>query len=283
MSTTAPVSERDSYLSTLHLGSNGKLYDGAIPNGELLCEPYSTDEEMLINSGLNIQVLLDKLIKALTRLPKGMQPDDLSAEDRFHIFFHLRNISYPKPYDYPFRCTECNEKAQATIDLQKQLRIKYLGQEELLNALGEPTGEYKEVPFAEPIHVRIPLLGIDVGWRYLRGKDEKLIDQYEKRSKARNPKAPKNVSYQYRMALHIAEIDGVPATLEQAMELVQRLRGQDSLALRDDFDDKRHGVILRVEPECNHCGFPNGPFLLPMEETFFRPRSPAEAGGALGQ
>lgn len=267
--------KREGYLSQIRLGSNGKLYDGKIPDGILLCEPWTTTEEMLLNSGINSHILLDKLIANCCSLPEGLSPEDLTNHDRFHIFFHLRNISYPKPYTFSFKCSECNEKASATINLMTDLEIRYLGQECILDAMGEPTGKFREVAFSEPVDLVLPN-GDTVSWRYLRGKDEKLIEQYEKRIRSKNPNAPADAGYQYRMALRLVQINGKDTGIVDAMEYVTdrtRFRAQDSLALRDDFEAKAHGIIPRIEPKCNHCQYPNGPFNLPLDESFFRPRS----------
>jgi hypothetical protein len=265
--------KREGYLSQINLGSNGKLYDGKIPDGILLCEPWTTQEEMLLNSGINAHILLDKLIHNCCRLPEGLLPEDLTNHDRFQVFFHLRNISYPKPYHFAFKCSECGEKANATLNLMTDLETRHLGREPVLDGQGEPLpGQFREVPFAEPVALPLPS-GTVVAWRYLRGKDEKLIEQYEKRVRSKNPNAPSDAGYQYRMALRFAQIDGVDVDIGAAMEFVSKLRAPESLALREDFDQKAHGIIPRVEPKCNHCQYPNGPFALPLDESFFRPRS----------
>ena len=268
------IEKRDGYLSQIELGSAGKLYGGKIPDGLLLCEPWTTQEEMLLNSGINVHLLLDKLITNCCKHPAGLLPEDLTNHDRFQIFFHLRNLSYPKPYHFSFRCSECNEKATVTINLATDLETRYLGRTPVLDGLGMPTGQFQAVDFAEPVIVPLPN-GVTVGWRYLRGKDEKLIEQYEKRVRAKNPGAPADAGYQYRMALRIVQLDGQDVTLPAALEFVsdrRRFPGECSLTLRENFEANSHGVIPRVEPKCNHCQYPNGPFSLPLDESFFRPR-----------
>lgn len=270
------MSKPDGYLSQIHLGSNGRLYGEHLSDGILLCRPWGTQEEMLINSQINHHILLDKLIAQTCQLPTGLTAEDLSVYDRFQIFFHQRCISYPRPYDFSYRCSECGEKASSRIDLA-QLEIRRLGtrtvlDRDLIPVSGEDGQVQTEsVDFSYPIQVDLPVSGKRVTWRYLTGADEKRIERYEQRSKAKAVNSQGDVAYVYRLALRFAEIDGEPAELGAAMDLVTSLVGEDLMVLRESFDFNVHGLITEVEPVCNHCGFANGPFALPFDASFFRP------------
>ena len=273
--------ERDEHLSEIHLGSNGYLYDGAIPEGRLLCRPWSSSEEMLLNSSVNAHVLIDKLIAQTCELPSGLKPEDLTVHDRFQIFVHGRNISYSRPYQFTYRCEECDGKASATIDLRKDLDIRYLGRAFHKDPLtGEPVKEqdgslhYTPFDFEYPVTVELPLSGHTISWRFLTGKDEKATDTYERKVRAKNPHIIGDPTYHYSLALRIVEIDGKKLSFAEALDFVRRkdsIVGDDSLVLRDSFDDNAHGYTMLINPTCNLCGWEHTDLPLPMSRSFFRP------------
>lgn len=250
------------YMTECRLGSNGHLYDGALPDGIVPCSPWGTGEEMLLNSPINQHILLDRLIKACCELP--IPPEQLTIQDRFQLFFHQRNISYPRPYTYKFRCEDCGNPSRSKVDL-KTLQTVYLGDA----SEDQPKGHIR---FAgEPVETRLALMGSTVGWRFLRGSDEKKIQNYANRERSAHPDLKGDAGYVYRIAIRVMTIDGQACNLADAMTLVRELKGEDSLALRDSFDEYTYGIVPKISPECQTCGWVNGPFTLPYDQSFFRP------------
>lgn len=242
------------YMTELHLGSNGRLYDDRLSEGLLICRPWGTGEEMLLNSAINRRVLMNRLISSCCDLPDDLDPLDLCIQDRFQIFFHQRNISYPRPYSYKYRCEDCGKKNHAQVSLQ-DLEVKHLADD-----------------FREPVQTLLPNVNVTVGWRFLTGKDEKQIDKYKSRMLKTHPNIQGDPSYKYRIAIRISELNGEICKLQDALKLVDKIVGEDSLTLRDAFDEYTFGIVPKVEPECRYCGWENGPFSLPFDDSFFRPK-----------
>jgi len=67
-------------------------------------------------------------------------------------------------------------------------------------------------------------------------------------------------------------IDETEVGIREAMEFVETIKGEDSLHLRDEIVGNDVGPDLWLEPECEYCGYPNGPFIMPFTTEFFRPR-----------
>lgn len=245
----------EAYLKEIQLPSRGKFYGGQIPEGYISVEPLGTKDEKLFSAGPDSGAeVINKIYDSCVSCP--IDHRDLVLGDRLFILFQLRSISYGSRYDYPFRCEECGTKSWGSIDLDKVPLI-------------EPSGELEDL---SKFSVHLPILGKDLVLRLLTGRDEEKIRRYSQQINARTKGQSANVEYIYRLARRVESLDGEPVGIREAMEFVETLKGEDSLALRDAIIDHDVGPSMEVEPNCQSCGFPNGPFVLPIGPEFFRPR-----------
>jgi hypothetical protein len=254
------------YSSIIVLPSRGLCYgEGALPDGRLEVEPFSTAEEKLLRSA-NVPNLVDQLLSGCVRPPGGKWTgsfgiQDLVVPDRVFTLMQLRAISYGRVYHFEYRCDGCGDRVAGEQDLT------------------ELAVDWAPDDFSEPWEVYMDMRGVDLGLRMLRGKDEKAIMVWEKQqeSRARRNKTPRvgDIGYEYRLARHIVTIDGDEATLDEALRLVKELRGMDLQDLNASLEECP-GLDTRVEPICPNCAYPN-PQELPMGSEFFRPSRHARA------
>jgi hypothetical protein len=242
----------ESYLEEVQLPSRGYFYEGRIPDGVVSISPMGTKEEKLFASGGGRGKILDKIFDACISLPSSITHQELVGGDRLFLLLKLRSVSYGNKYSYPYRCRECKESFRGEVNLDKlELREAKEGSGWTFEAL-------------------LPLLGKTLTLRFLTGEDENKVEKYKKNLKSHG--MTEGDEYIYRLARRVVAVDGEEVGIREAMELVESLRGLDSMAVRDAIDDNDVGPILELDPECPHCGFVNGPVIMPFDTEFFRPR-----------
>lgn len=243
----------EAYLKEIQLPSKGLLYEGKVPDGLVTIEPMGTREEKLFSAGdASGSAIIGKVIKACTKL--DMDHEDLIVGDRLFLLLHIRMISYGNEYVYPYRCSHCRKRSVGKLNLA-ELQIKYADEEN--------KGTYE---------VELPVLGHRVTMRQLTGTDEQKVRKYGSRmTKVRSGNVD-DVKYVYRLARMVELIDGEQVGIKEAIELIESLKGIDSLELRDAIEDNGIGPMLDVNPTCSNCGFENGPMPMPWDSEFFRPR-----------
>lgn len=241
----------EAYIREVELPSKGQFYEGKVPGGIVTLEPMGTREEKLFSSGSSSVV--NKVFDQCLTLPDGIRHTALVLGDRLYILLQLRSISYGDDYTYPFRCTECGEKSYATLNIS-EIPVKYAseGSSEIF-----------------PVH--LPLMDVQLEVRLLTGQDEEKVQAYVKQLSKKFKQAV-TVEYTYRLARRIETIDGEPVGIREAMDLVEKIKGKDSLVLRDAIEENDVGPEVEVEPECPNCSYPNEPIALPLQAEFFRPR-----------
>ena len=241
----------EDYLQEVTLPSSGQFYDGRIPDGLVSIEPMGTREEKLFSTGASGGAVINRLFDSCVTV--SIPHLDLVLGDRLFLLLQIRAISYGDEYTFPFRCSECRTKSWGSISIPKiPIRIPKEGSTSVFS-------------------VQLPILGNTLEMRLLTGKDEESIENYSKQFKRRR-KNVGDVEYIYRLARRFESIDGNTIGIKEAMQFVEKLKGKDSLYLRDEIDDHDVGPELDVEPECGECGYANGPFSMPFESEFFRPR-----------
>lgn len=243
----------EEYLKEVQLPSRGIFYSGQVPDGWVSVEPMGTREEKLYASSQSGGIrIIDKIFDSCVTCP--ISHNELVLGDRLYLLLQLRSVSYGDEYEFPFRCRECNAKCYEIIKLSEiPIRAADNGQ--------QPT-----------FQVKLPILGVELELRLLTGIDEDKVRRYVGQLNARTRGKSDPIEYIYRLARRIVSIDNQSVGIKEAMELVESIKGKDSLALRDEIDDHDVGPELEVEPMCTSCGFVNGPLVMPFDSEFFRPR-----------
>jgi hypothetical protein len=253
------------YIGELQVASKGAFYGESFPSGIVHVQPWGTKEEkLLISPNINYNETIDRLVGRLTDCP--LPPGDLLLVDRQHLFIYMRCLSYGGDYSFFFKCSECKEKVKHDMDLEKDLTVRYVDDRELLKSLKMSSVE----EMVEPFEFELPVQKKMLGWRMLRGKDERSVDKYVRRMTQRSNSDEKE-DYIYRTALRIVTFDGAPVdNISDAMEIAESLKGLDALAMRQAVESVDFGIENEIEPVCRNCGYPND-MIMPLEKTFFRP------------
>lgn len=254
------------YIGELQVASKGHFYGDAFPDGLLHVEPWGTKEERtLISPNINYDETITRLITRLTDCP--LPPDDLLLVDRQHIFIYMRCLSYGGDYSFFFKCSECGQKVKHQMDLEKDLDVRYVDDKEMLEGLGLRGIDELQEPFT----FILPGQAKELGWRMLRGKDERAVDRFVRRMSKRTQGSDEKEDYIYRTALRIMSFDGKPVTdINEAMTIAESLKGKDALAMRQAVESVDFGIETEIEAVCKNCGYPND-MRMPLEKTFFRP------------
>jgi len=146
----------------------------------------------------------------------------------------LKNRIFTWGNDLVFRqpCPNCTLPVETEIDLN-EMPIKPLPEESMPHVL-DPK---------QPLYVTLPGCGKRIGFRLLRGRDEKALQKIQKQQKA-----TQSSSY---LRYRVVEIEGV----EQPnwKKWLSELGGRDASFLRASFDEADCGVDQEVEFECDQC------------------------------
>jgi hypothetical protein len=255
------------FEGTLQLASKGLLYGDLLPEGLVQCNPWSTEEERIfVSPSIDFDDALSRVIKNCTNLP--FPPDKLLIVDRQHLFLYMRCLSYGADYSFPFPCEQCNTKVTHNLNLEEDLDTVYADDKELLESLDIST-------ISEPFKVSLPVLQKQLGWRMLRGEDEKAIKRMIAKDESRSRKSSiggDGAEYIYRLALRIVEFDGQPVKdILEATEILRSIRGKDLLAIRQDIQAVNFGVQSELEIKCTKCGYSNS-VMMPLDKSFFLPK-----------
>lgn len=252
------------YIAQLQVASKGLLDGDNFPEGRLHIEPWGTQEErLLISPNIDYDETINRLIVRLTDCP--LPPEDLLLADRQHIFIYMRCLSFGGDYSFSFQCSECKEKVRHSMDLEKDLDVKYADDSDLLKALGcDDVADFKE-----PFEFTLPLQQKRVAWRLLRGKDEMRVKRYVRKMTKKHG-SDERYDYIYRAALRIVSVDGNELEITDAITFVSSLKGKDALAIRQAVDRVDFGLDTELEVKCRNCGYPND-LIMPIDKSFFRP------------
>ena len=186
------------------------------------------------------------------------------------MFIYMRCLSYGGDYTFSFRCEDCNEKVEHDMDLEHDLNVVYVDDRAFLESL-----DLDDVSqLTEPFELMLPIQQRSVGWRLLRGKDERAVDKHVRRMVKGNKakRSDERSDHVFRAALRIEQIDGRrPESIVEAIETIESLKGKDSLAFRQAIEAVSFGIDPELEVTCRNCGYPNDVFL-PLDKSFFRPK-----------
>ncbi len=250
------------YYREIELPSRGLFYDGEVPDGLVHVEPMGTKQEKMFAAGKQGSVVISRIFDDCLSCPIPHQ--DLILGDRIWVLINIRAVSRGSVYDFPFKCDACGKRDETSIDLLK-LEIKH------------PPEDL--TPADLPFKVTLPIQKVELGIRLLTGKDDDAVERYGQQVAKTNAAAAEEAKYVYRLARRIATVDGEKMGIQELMPFVEKIRGLDSQALQEGFDDFEVGPTLEIEPTCNHCGFRNDEVLMPIRGSFFRPKRRGASDG----
>lgn len=257
------------YHGKIQLASKGFFYQGELAEKEgwLDVEPWGTPEERIMASpSLTFTETIDRLVKKCTNCP--IDPGELLLVDRWQLFIYMRCLSYGGAYSFPYKCDQCGSKELHQMNLEKDLEVRYADDPDLLRELGKERNER----LTEPFSFILPIQGKTILWRMLRGKDEVAIAKHISRQKNRRTSSSGDDSaFEYRQALRIVGIDdNKEPSISDCMDLIDSLKGKDTLEWREQTRAVAIGVEDTLFPKCTKCGW-ESEVAVPVDKSFFRP------------
>ncbi len=238
----------------IELPSLGIFYDPSIIlNGGLEVRPLSVQEEKLI-AGMNQANVDDVIDTILSRcLITTIDINDLLLSDRYYMLLMLRANSYGQEYNFTLTCGSCNVASKYSVNIPGDFTIK------------NPPENAKE-----PFEVLLPESKINLSFRLLRGRDEKIIRKHKDKENKKGFVAMGDPAYTYSLALPIVMVNNQTIDIMTAIQLIERLPVKDIAYFRQVIDENTPGVITTVTKNCNACG-KELVADLPMTSEFFRP------------
>jgi hypothetical protein len=255
----APAAQAAPVYATVTLPSKGYLYGEKLPGGDLRVKPISGREEKLLAGSSTSQEEIVSQILQRCIVDSAITPDEMLVGDRFYLLMTLRANSYGAEYGFQYRCESCRLQFRHSIDITEDLELK----------------EFEE-GVEEPFKVTLPRSGDSVGFRLLRGKDEKAVqknsDSHYQKMQGDDVGDP---AYNYRPARQIQYINeqkfGQASTFNQAITYLENMVGEDSMFLREEMNEVDVGINIMIDINCPRCGAQEE-ISLPFGPEFFRPR-----------
>lgn len=241
------------YETVVTLPSNGRLYDGTIPDSVLM-RAMTTQEEKMLYGSTSGNERLKSMIKACILEPADFDINGLVLADFQYLLFQMRIITYGPEYKIDTICPYCNHSNAMTINLAEDLLVSELPDD-----------------FVEPIPLTLPVSKDKIECKLLRLRDNNTVDKLAKKV-AKNGRTSQNeVAFMYRLAKSIVSLNGNSIDFPEAQEYVQEMHARDSAYINYKLDQIELGYDTEVEIEaCGQCGEAYE-VNLPMTSEFFRP------------
>lgn len=240
------------FVFRINLPSNGVLYDGKMPAGEVYISPMTASEEALLASNKADKVSVVDLLCKRCLVECPISYDDLLVGDTFYLLLCIRNVSYGGSYRFNLTCSNCGTSFARACMVPDDLKVVALSEEDA----------------NESYSVKLPMSGDTVSFRLLRNKDEEAIRRYTKNKYQRSAEDT-DPSYCFRLATHIEEINGKKLDILHRLSYVESMIASDVSALKQAIQDRDFGVDLMLSGNCPACGFPFEE-ILPFDRNFFR-------------
>ncbi len=242
----------------VHLPSRGLPYGGRVPNGAVEVGVLGTEEEEIVANPASVgkRNLVDAILENIVRCPVPLR--ELLLGDRLFLLLYTRLHSYGENWTFSWKCENCGKQMRDTV-LISQLPLL------------RPPEDQTE--WSEPFELHLPN-GDTIKWRHLRGSDEASALRYADQIRNKGGGKKGDPAYRYRKALSLVEVNGeAPENIGEALKyVVNKLKGEISLAYADALEDNRIGVDLDREQDCVHCGWLNELTIKFDLTEFFRPR-----------
>lgn len=257
-------------LSEITLPSRGLFYEEAIPGGKLKLSSLTAKEQFIMSGeGMDALVKLDEVLRGCVK-ECSVAVEDLLVSDRVYLLILLRIKSFPNGniYEIPMRCGSCRFQYNHTVDLVRDLTVKVYEK-----APDEPEESYIYIDpeeIKDPMVCVLPLSGHEITYRFLRGRDEKIIDADSKRFKSRTKEVsdPANVR---RVSLMIRKVNGEELSPSDKFIYVKNMEAGDLNELAGEVEYNESGVELSITTVCNKCGYEQE-VIMPFSADFFRPK-----------
>lgn len=222
----------------VELPSGGVFY----PNGKSkVTIKYLTAEEDnilfspdLIKSGKVLDILLESAV-----VDKDLRPEDMLSGDRNYLLIAARRTGFGDEYEPgEMSCESCNSRYNPVVDLSKLTQKKL-----------EVMPETEEGWYS----VQMPVMKMNIKFRFLRGTDEKRMRKSQEVSSKKTGQVKVSKLITERYLLQIMEVNGNRDKL-YIQKFVNAMPTKDSLFFREYVRRIEPGINLDYDFECPHCG-----------------------------
>jgi hypothetical protein len=238
------------------LPSKGRFYNPEVcPDGKIELSPMSGRTEKLIAGirGNNVDEVIDTVLRRC--LVTKLDPDEMLITDRLFTLMVLRSNSYGEEYNFDIVCPSCEVKSKYTVNIPSDFPIDYA------------KDEHKE-----PFEVTLPVTGIKIGYKLLRGKDSKELKKYVEEELERMGNKDGDSSFTYRLAKSIVSVNGKQFdNVLTAITFCEKLPAKDLRFLSVSIEENTPGMLLTIKKDCSACG-KKIETDLPITAEFFRPK-----------
>ena len=228
----------------IELPSRGIPYKN---DGKLSIRVLTAQEEKIFATANESESALEEVLKRVIK-SDWVDVNELTEGDVSAILVWLRINSYLDDYAVNLLCPHCKTEFKTFIKLSSLEEVK------LKDGVEEP--------------YEAEIAGHKVGFRFIRRKDEKELEQIKKQLLSK--KGDASDIYFYRIAKAIKEIDGQEVKFSQAVDFVASLLGKDMMKVRKAMNDMSHGVNTEKEIKCKNCGA-TAKYNIPITAEFFLP------------
>lgn len=239
------------------LPSRGYLYDGQLPNGEIVISAMTMREEKFFverRKEKNKNIIRNILEACILEMPIPIE--HMLLPDMFYTLLCIRNISYGTEYSCTFSCGKCGESLPKEFKLPNDLSILALTEDD----------------DCEPYHVELPAEGDKVTFRIPRVRDEKRVQTFAEQRKITDRESLGDSSYIYRIAIQIESVNGETLETDELIDWAEDLIGEDSDTLQAEMKKRDFGPNLILRYECPEC-LNKQKMVIPFDDSFFRPKS----------
>lgn len=246
----------------IKLPSEGRLYDGKLPNGETVIYPIrGQQEEMLAASdeGSNSIVMLQHVTQQLVKLPADFNFPDLLLTDWMALVFQILAFSYGSEVTVRGHCPTCKAIHTEIVDISA-LECTYASDLE------------EQEKYIEPfVTSPLPRSGDKVSFRMLRVHDYNRIQEYIAQRTAKMGRADNTHSYTLAQQIVAINDDHNLTDLER-MRWIRDALAFDLRMLRKEMNKWETGRDMQPTVTCSRC---QTVFAVPLPDDFFRQISSA--------
>ena len=238
------------------LPSKGKFYDPEVcPDGKVELMPMTGRTEKLIAGirGNNVDDVIDTVLRRC--MVTKLDPDDMLVTDRLYTLMILRANSYGEEYNFDITCPSCEIKGKYTVNIPSDFPV-----------------DYAKDDAQEPFEVTLPVTGIKLTFKLLRGRDSKDVKHYTEKELESFGGKEGDPSLIYRLSRSILTVNGKTFdNILTAISFCEKLPIKDLRYFSMLIEEKTPGILLTVKKVCSSCG-KKVETDLPITAEFFHPK-----------
>tara|TARA_R110000824_G_scaffold238321_2_gene427056 strand:- start:4330 stop:5187 length:858 start_codon:yes stop_codon:yes gene_type:complete len=212
------------------------------------------EEDIMVNKSLLKKgIALDRMLQSII-VNKKIKLDDLLVSDKNALVIASRISAYGAEYKAQINCPNCNAVNNYAFDLEDK-EIKYLyehGREDIRIA---ENGNFL---------ITLPKTKMEVEFRLLRGSDEKVLLEKNKKNKG-------NIALTDQFKAFVVSVSSV-TDKNILSDFIEVMPAYDSKYLRMAYADVLPSVDLKQYFECSECDHSQD-MEVPFTVEFFWPRS----------